>query len=352
MTKTLLVALLAISVPIFAGVLEQAYALPYSVGDVFAGTGNGKIDVYKPDGTFVQTLDTLTASNEQTGMCFDALGNLYATSWTAGSMTKFDTNGAIITSPWGGPFHNRPESCAIDAAGNIYVGEVDSATEHIHKFDASGTLLATYSPTTGPRGVDWIDLSADQCTIYYTSEGDIIHRFDVCTNSQMADFATGLNAPCFALRERANGDVIVTCSNESRRYDSSGVLQQTYLKSALLTPTGGSEGSQQFAMNLDPDGTSFWTAAYNTGNVYRIDIATGAQLSVWTATPRVFSTAGLAIFGEPTAGGGGPAVGGEIMPINSVALMLAGIQMSAIWVVPVLAGAAGTTAFYLKTRKN
>ena len=45
-------------------------------------------------------------------------------------------------------------------------------------------------------------------------------------------------------------------------------------------------------------------------------------------------------------------VGGELLPIDSTALMLAGLQTSAIWMLPVLAGAAGATAFYLKTRKN
>ena len=49
---------------------------------------------------------------------------------------------------------------------------------------------------------------------------------------------------------------------------------------------------------------------------------------------------------EPTV------VGGEFSPIDSTVLVLAGLQTSAIWMIPVLAGAAGATAFYLKTRKN
>jgi len=36
------------------------------------------------------------------------------------------------------------------------------------------------------------------------------------------------------------------------------------------------------------------------------------------------------------------AVGGELLPIDSTALMLAGLQSSAIWMLPVLAGIAGT----------
>ena len=45
-------------------------------------------------------------------------------------------------------------------------------------------------------------------------------------------------------------------------------------------------------------------------------------------------------------------VGGEFIGVDSTALLLAGLQTSAIWMLPVLAGAAGATAFYLKTRKN
>jgi len=45
-------------------------------------------------------------------------------------------------------------------------------------------------------------------------------------------------------------------------------------------------------------------------------------------------------------------VGGEFLPIDSTALMLAGLQSSAIWMLPVLAGAVGVGAFYIKTRMN
>jgi len=47
-----------------------------------------------------------------------------------------------------------------------------------------------------------------------------------------------------------------------------------------------------------------------------------------------------------------PVVGGELLPIDSTALMLAGLQSSAIWMLPVLAGAAGIGAYYIKTRMN
>jgi len=48
----------------------------------------------------------------------------------------------------------------------------------------------------------------------------------------------------------------------------------------------------------------------------------------------------------------GEVVGGEFLPIDSTALVLAGLQTSAIWMLPVLAGAAGAGTYYIKTRMN
>jgi len=47
-------------------------------------------------------------------------------------------------------------------------------------------------------------------------------------------------------------------------------------------------------------------------------------------------------------------VGGELLPIDSTALLLAGIQSSAIWMLPVLAGVAGSAfaVLYIKSRRN
>ena len=47
-------------------------------------------------------------------------------------------------------------------------------------------------------------------------------------------------------------------------------------------------------------------------------------------------------------------VGGEFLPIDSTALVLAGLQTSAIWMLPVLAGIAGSAfgVLYIKSRRN
>ena len=52
------------------------------------------------------------------------------------------------------------------------------------------------------------------------------------------------------------------------------------------------------------------------------------------------------------SGGNGKVIGGEIIPIESTGLLLAGIQSSAIWMLPALAGIAGAGAYFVPTRMN
>jgi hypothetical protein len=66
-----------------------------------------------------------------------------------------------------------------------------------------------------------------------------------------------------------------------------------------------------FALNLDPDGTSFWTGDIGGDDaVFRIDLASGAVLKTFSTFPGT-ELGGLAIFGEITQGGGGPTTAPE-----------------------------------------
>jgi hypothetical protein len=131
--------------------------------------------------------------------------------------------------------------------------------------------------------------------MFYTSEGDAIKRFDVCTNTQLSDFASSAAFPKYALRIRSNGEVLVAATSVLERYSAGGVLMQTY----------AFPGTLSFAMNLDPDGAHFWTADYFTGTVYEYDIASGAIVFSFPSSPLTFDS-GLAVVGEPTVGGPSP----------------------------------------------
>ncbi len=263
------------------GLQMQKAVAQFQIGDVFIGVANGEVQWRDASGTLIQTLNT-GLGGYTTGMAFDAAGNLYVTDFSVNAISVFNNFG-VLQGTFGSGY-NIPESILFDAAGSAYVGNVGGG---LNKYDATGAFLGT--SYTGR--VDWIDLQADQCTMLFTGEGDNVLQHDVCTNTALPDFANGLGGNAYALRIRKNGDVLVANGINVLRLDPSGVIQQTY-------DVVGEDS--WFALNLDADGTSFYSANFNTSNVYKIDIATGNVLSSFntgTASSTVF---GLAVYGEFT----------------------------------------------------
>ncbi|MEA5510669.1 PEP-CTERM sorting domain-containing protein [Crocosphaera sp. UHCC 0190] len=264
-------------------------------GDVIAGVGNGLIKVFDNRGSLKTILDT-GFIGETTGMAFDANGNLYVTLFSGQQVVKFDPDGVLLGT-FGSGYNANPESIVFDKSGNVYVGQAEG-TRNILKFDSDGNLLTSFDPITGPRGTDWIDLAADQCTMRYTSEGTTIRAFDVCTNAQLPDFSTALSKS-FAHRILQDGGELVADSitSTAKRLDREGNIVQTYTtpRTELL-----------FALNLDPDGTSFWTASITSGNIFQFDIETGSILQSFNGGILGTRLTGLTIVGEITQGGGGP----------------------------------------------
>lgn len=267
-------------------------ATPFVIGDVMGAVGSGSVKQFDPNGTLKNTL-VGTPSTYTAGMAFDSAGNLYVTDFNAGNVDKYDTNGTFLGAFISGLGSNNPESLAFDSAGNLYVGQADG-TRDVLKFSSSGAPLGSFDVATELRGSDWVDLAADQCTLFYTSEGVLIKRFNVCTSVQLADFATLPSGEAYALRIRPNGEVIVAATSVAYRLDPLGNLLQTYTVpgAALL-----------FGMNLDPDGTSFWTGDLSNGYINRINIATGAILKTFNSSP-ITALGGLAVVGEIRAATG------------------------------------------------
>jgi streptogramin lyase len=266
-------------------------------GTVMVSTGSGKVTEFDQIGTNLGQLDTTTGSTYTTGSEFDSAGNFFVTDFSAQQVTKFDPTGALIGS-FGSGYNSDPESVFFDAAGNVYVGQADG-THNVLEFNPSGTLLNTFSPATENRGTDWVEVAADQCTLFYTSEGVLVKRFNACTNTQLTDFNTAPLPGAFAYAHRLlpSGGILVADSSEVVRLDASGNQIQTY---SNLSPNTGNI----FALNLDPDGTSFWTADLG-GEVFKVDIASGSILQQWNSAGVAGFTAagGLSVKGEITVGG-------------------------------------------------
>ncbi|HMQ69587.1 MAG TPA: T9SS type A sorting domain-containing protein [Ignavibacteria bacterium] len=270
--------LMLILLSIFAISLDVS--AQYQTGDVFVAVGNGQVQWRQPDGTLVQTLNT-GQGGYTTGMALDTGNNLYVTNFSASTVSKFDDSGNLIGLFGSG--YSTPESIVFDNQSNVYVGNLGNG---IRKFDYNGNFLGTVGP-----GTDFFDLQADQCTALITHEGSVINRHDLCTNTPLTDFATGISGNAYALRIRTNGEVLLADGGVIRRFNSAGAEIQTY------DATGE---NSWFALNLDPDGTSFWSADFSTSNVYRIDIATGSVITSFNTGTGSSSVFGLAVAGEIT----------------------------------------------------
>jgi uncharacterized repeat protein (TIGR01451 family) len=264
-------------------------AAPFVNGDVIAGFGQqgspntSGLNQFSPNGTLKDTLNDQSGSSLTTGMCFDADRNLYVTNFDAGTVSKFDAQGNLIASSFASG-SNEPESCVVAANGDVLVGGPGG---DVFRVDSTGAPVTTYA--TGRS--DWIDLAADQCTLFYTNEGPSIMRFDVCANQPLSNFADGL-VNCYALRILPSGSgVLAACGSQVVRLDAAGTVVQTY-------PIPGV--SILFALNLDPDGQTFWTADILTAEVYRVDIATGNVITQFSGAPGL-QVGGLAVVGELTS---------------------------------------------------
>jgi WD40 repeat protein len=260
-----------------------AKAAPYTKGNVFLSTGQGSVIEYTPTGTAVQTLTG--GSSFMTGSAFDVAGNFYVTNFGANTVRKYDANGTSPGTLFGGGY-STPEMIVFDKLGNAYVGSIGGG---IRKFDSAGNFLSAFS---APR-VDFMDLAADQTTMYFGQEQGEVKRWDLTTNTALTDFSTDVEN-AFAMRILPNGNLLVADGSDIELLNSSGAQIGAYdISSAGLW----------FALNIDDSGTSFWSATTD-GLVAEFDIATGTVLNQWNS-PGNNGTYGLAIFGEVTQGGGG-----------------------------------------------
>ena len=295
-----------------AGLLSRpAIAAPFQPGDLFAAVGdadlNGQAEIlhYRADGTFVETLSLGPGiGGRSTGMAFDRAGNLLATAFDRHQIVRFDDQGRNLGVFIGSEL-SFPESIVFDGRGDFYVSSVLNPIG-IRKFDAAGHLLAELVPGTR---VDWMDLAADQRTMLFTRESSPILRLDVGGSGGMGAFvATG--GVCYALRILPDGSVLVANGDDIELFDSGGRLIRTY-------DVAGED--LWFALNLTPDGTSFWSGSIRSGNLYKFDIlcegvphcGTFIQ-EIATGVPNQQPTralAGLAIFGETTAARADPSPG-------------------------------------------
>ena len=290
LTKSTCVPLITLSL-LLVGISAQASE--WQRGDVFVAIGNGQYQVYRQTGTseggpiytLIETITdgsgTVSGENGSggtgftTSCAFDSTGHLYATNFTNANIYKFNipdphTVSQAPIGPSSGALSS--ESIVFDGQGNFFVGHADG-THVVDKFSPAGTLVTSFTVGTENRGSDWIELSADGNTLYYTSEGTHVKTFNLSGGAQGGDlidlpstaFAIRLLPPSFGTFA---GDFLVADSNSVKLISvSDGVfIAQTYSVAGEAA---------LFALGLDVNGTSFWVGDIGSGNFYRINVASG-----------------------------------------------------------------------------
>ncbi len=298
--KRICLALLLVVVGLSVSGVARAGSA-YAVGDVFLD-GGSYVNEYTATGTLVQSFGSATLTAYTTGMAFQNDGSLLVTGFSSGNVVQFDNSGNLKNPTWATGI-SLPESIAIDSTGHVYVSSVGGTG--ITEYNSTGGA-AIGTSIVGTR-TDWLDLAADQHTMLYSQETGQVSSVNVSTNTPNPNVASGLSGGVAAFRIIATGtyagDILV--SNEStgnpELLSSTGTVLRTY--------TGAGLGLD-FALNLDPNGTDFWTAD-TSGNVAEFNIATGALDNHWSDG---FTTYGLVVFGQQTASGGGGGTGGTSVP--------------------------------------
>ena len=253
------------------GNLGSLLSTTFQRGDVIVSLEPGPVLWYAPDGTLKRLLlGTEVGTGE--GMAFDAAGNLYVTRWctdsacsTGNTVEKYSTMG-LPAGRFGAGYDCNPHAILFDPLGAAYVG-LAGCSGAIVKVAPSGTQTS-FPVAPDNQGAFWIDLAPDGCTMFYTSWGPNVKRYDVCANAQLANFnqAPVPGGTAHDLRVLPDGGVLVATGQVITRLDASGAQVQTY-----QVP----EPSLWAGLDLAGDGT-FWAGNYQSADVVRFDLATGA----------------------------------------------------------------------------
>jgi hypothetical protein len=262
----------------------------WNVGDIFLGVASGQYQVRDQSGVLKETLDT-GRGGFTTGCAFSSNDNLYVTEFNANQVSIFEgPNDPHNNFLFGAALYNNPEMLAFDKSGRVYVGNRTGGG--IHQFASNGAFIKTIVP--GVR-VDFFDIAADQDTILFGQEGDSVLTASISTGLQGPDFTTGTATQAFAMRILPDGGLLLADRNNIKRYNSAGVVIGGY------NVTGE---SFWFSLNLDPDGTSFWSGNPATANYYKFDADTGGNNShiagPFNTGTGINTFFGMCIFGEPT----------------------------------------------------
>ena len=257
-----------------------ASANGFSPGNILVSLANGTVEVRGSDGT-LQSIISGPFTGEAKGIAIDSNGNLLvAYNWpddhaNGNTIGVYRADGTFAGT-FGSAYNCQPLGILVDAAGNVYVSE-RQCLGRILQFDPSGNLLQTFYVNADYVGAWWMDLAPDGCTMYYTSNGQHIERYNICTNTQLSNLnnvplSDRAYAGALGVRILPDGGVLTADHYDVRRLDSNGNVVGTY---------NGFPGSGLAGIALDPDGQTFWATDTAGSMLLHIDLSQGTVLGTF-----------------------------------------------------------------------
>jgi hypothetical protein len=250
--------------------------ISFERGDIFVSLEPGPVQWYLPDGTPRGVLaSTVPGTGE--GLAFDPSGNLYVARWctdpgcssTGNTVEMFSVLGTSM-GPVGTGYDCSPHDLVFKPDWTAYVGQ-SGCTGDVLRFTPGTVEPAAFDVALDNSGSWWVDIAADGCTLFYTSVGPNVKRYDTCTGTQLPDFNLSPlpGGATHDLRILPDGGVLVASGEVVARLDAGGVLVQTYAVPGENTLWAG--------IDLAAGGT-FWAANYYSSTLHHFDIASGGRI--------------------------------------------------------------------------
>ena len=293
--RVLFAAALAVSILLPGSIaLAQQQHTSFQPGDIIAGGQTpsrieafGRFDWFLPTGALNKRVAE-TFDEYPFDFAFDSNGRLYSPTFF--TVRVFDQRGAFLGN-FPRFFGNAFGAIAFDRTGNAFIG-VGTFGGNLVKASPGGDLLSAFLlPADGTLvgGVASLDLAQDQCTLFYTSAGRRVMRYDVCHAQPITDLNSALpGSQASALRILPDSSVIVADMEAIYRLNEAGSIIQTY-------DVPGEDSWYRVA--LDVGGGAFFATSRNS--VYKFDVVSGARLNSFTSSDYLFDAVG--VVGEPRA---------------------------------------------------
>lgn len=222
-------------------------------------------------------LDTLDVDTAEVDYILDPLN--FAGHGQNGSTVVFDASGNIVLGFYGDHYTvigslSSPAACAVR--------KIDG-THADNQAGAPWPEAAKYTIVQDVGGSDFVELATDQHTIWYTSAGTLILKYDLTTSSALGTFATlpalgnvrpGARGVRLLPPGDGSGGLLVAYGSVVYRLDSSGAIVATY------TPSPSSAAQDLDKVEITADATKFWVSDQLTARLFQFDMLTGLQTAM------------------------------------------------------------------------